>query len=178
MKEFRKVKSLKFLYEVSADGVVRNVKSKRVLTGQVAKNGYVRVGIENKCLGERRHCLVHRLVAEAWIPNPDDLPEVNHIDSDRRNNNVANLEWCTHSENMKHSYSKGINAEPLRRHSTETRKAVTNGVETFESISCAAKWMVVNGKAKTFRSAVHGISCCCNKKDGAVSAGGYHWDFV
>lgn len=51
MGEFRKIKSLKFLYEINEDGVLRNIKSKKIIKGYVEKNGYVRVRIENKCLG-------------------------------------------------------------------------------------------------------------------------------
>lgn len=57
-------------------------------------------GIRNKLVS------VHRLVAEAFLPNPQNLPHVNHIDRNRRNNGATNLEWVTHKDNMKH-YSKG-----------------------------------------------------------------------
>ena len=109
MSEYRKIKSLKFLYEVNEKGEVRNVKSKKPVSGYLEKNGYIRMKFENKCLGGVVRTSAHRLVAEAFIPNPDNLPEVNHIDSNRANNHVSNLEWVTHSGNMKHAYHKGIN---------------------------------------------------------------------
>ena len=76
--KFRKLKSLKFLYEINENGVLRNCKSKKIINGYQEKNGYIRVKIENKCLGIVR-TTVHRLVAEAFIPNTDNKEEVNHI---------------------------------------------------------------------------------------------------
>ena len=104
MSEFRKIKSLKFLYEINENGVLRNVKSKKTIHGYIEKTGYVRVKIENKCLGGVIRTTIHQLVAEAFIPNPECKPFVNHIDCNKTNNNVRNLEWVTHSENMKHAY--------------------------------------------------------------------------
>ena len=133
MKEFRKLKSLKFLYEVNEDGIVRNVKSKKVVDGYREKNGYIRVRFENKCLGKVVRTTVHRLVAEAFLPNPDNLEEVNHIDSNRANNHVSNLEWVSHSDNMKHAYIHDRMPHLERMHEM-SRKPVTNGIDTFDSI--------------------------------------------
>jgi len=68
--------------------------------------GYYKVIIRVK--SERCSCFVHRLVAQAFIPNPDNLPEVNHIDGDKGNNCVSNLEWVTKTENIRHAFKTDL----------------------------------------------------------------------
>ena len=68
-----------------------------------------KLGYKMVCLmfnGEKRQCKVHRLVAEAFIPNPENKPFINHIDFNPSNNNVENLEWCTQKENVHHSIER------------------------------------------------------------------------
>lgn len=81
-------------YEVSDDGRVRTISSGHIKAQKIDRYGYAVV-----CLSETRtkkkYATVHRLVAEAFIPNPDGLPQVNHKDENKLNNNVDNLEWCT-----------------------------------------------------------------------------------
>ena len=176
MGEFRKLKSLKFLYEINEAGVLRNVKSKKVVNGNKESNGYQRVRIENKCLGGVVRTSIHQLVAEAFLPNPNGMTEVNHIDTNKQNNHVSNLEWTDHSGNMKHAYAHGINTKPLRDHSAETRKRVTNGKQEFESISKAASWLVDSGKTKNVASGIAGISSVIRNK--RHTFGGYEWKCV
>lgn len=104
-------------YEISNTGKLRN--GAFILKGKVGANGYVEYSMS---IGnyKRKYELAHRLVAKAFIENPDNKAEVNHIDCNRLNNNVENLEWCTHSENIRHS--RGLNRYPkqIKKRTTET----------------------------------------------------------
>ena len=86
-------------YEINKLGQVRNIKTGKILSQSLSPNGYYQINITNKC---RR---THRLLAETFIKNPDNLETVNHIDGNKLNNNLSNLEWCTHGENIQHSYN-------------------------------------------------------------------------
>lgn len=92
------------LYEVSNFGRVKslgngnsNNSKERILKPDTDRNGYLKVLLYKD--GKRKKNLVHRLVAEVFIPNPDNLPCVNHKDENKTNNSVENLEWCTHEYN-------------------------------------------------------------------------------
>lgn len=98
-------------YEVSSIGGIRRIKPSGQPIIKVHKTeprGVIRVMIH------RRFLLVHRLVAIAFIENPNNKPEINHIDGNPSNNEVSNLEWVTASENLKHSYKIGIR-QPNRK---------------------------------------------------------------
>ena len=87
-------------YFVTKDGKVYSKKSGKLRELKPHGKGYKHVTLTN---GQRKYPDVHRLVAEAYIPNPDNLPQVNHIDENKLNNNVDNLEWVTVSQNNLHS---------------------------------------------------------------------------
>ena len=87
-------------YTISEDGQVwKNGKLKKQA---VTSNGYHTTWITEA----RTHKKIHRLVAETYIPNPDNLPQVNHIDRDKSNNHVSNLEWCDNQHNCEHALAK------------------------------------------------------------------------
>lgn len=89
---FGNVKSLGRYVRVSDKLGGRRKKKECLLKIEVCKNGYLRVSLNKDC--SRKHFLVHRLVAEAFIPNPQNMPQINHKDEDKTNNRVENLEWC------------------------------------------------------------------------------------
>ena len=101
MKEIWKpVKDYETRYEVSNFGNVRNAKSGKTLKGAKNKRGYIHVFLRKNGKGTTK--TVHRLVAEAFVPNPRGCSEVNHIDENKQNNKADNLEWVTHLENSRH----------------------------------------------------------------------------
>ena len=96
--EWRDIKDYEGLYQVNQFGQVRNAKTKKRLYGSPdPKHGYLRVDLRKD--GKRKTYRIHRLVAEAFIPNPDNYDTVDHIDFNRKNNNVINLRWLSRKEN-------------------------------------------------------------------------------
>lgn len=106
---------------VSTGGVITRYKgdSFYVYRHSTCRNGYKRV--QAVINGKRRTMGVHRLVAMAFIPNPGNKPDVNHIDGDKANNHVSNLEWSTKSENIKHGYSSGL-MENVRKSKSKPKR--------------------------------------------------------
>ena len=78
----------------------------KIITPYDNGHGYLAVKLWKN--GECKQHYIHRLVAETFIPNPNNYPEINHIDGDKRNNAVSNLEWCNRKMNVQHSYDTGL----------------------------------------------------------------------
>ena len=88
----KEIKNFEELYQVNELGQIWSIKNKKYLKQTLCKNGYLYVGLHKNKI--RKNMLVHRIVAEAFLPNPNNLPEVNHKDENPQNNSVNNLEWC------------------------------------------------------------------------------------
>jgi hypothetical protein len=96
-------------YLVNAKGQVYSKISNKILKASKCNTGYLSIGIHylGKCY---KSVKIHRLVAETFIPNPENKPQINHIDGNKQNNRIDNLEWCTNSENQIHACKLGLKA--------------------------------------------------------------------
>lgn len=149
-------------YAVSRNGEVFSLKSNKPL--RQVDNGH---GYKTVCLcigGKPKKYYVHRLVAIAYLPNPFQYPEINHLDENRGNNCADNLEWCT----AKYNKNYGRRAEKFSR----SRGHPVVCVETGE-VYCSC------GEAERETGIKRGsIHSCCTKYRNAQSAGGLHWAFL
>lgn len=107
MEIWKEIEGYEGLYEVSNYGSVKSLnynktRKEKILKPYLNTDGYLNIDINKK------QYKVHRLVAQAFIPNPQNLPQVNHKDEDKTNNHSTNLEWCTAEYNINYSHSKQI----------------------------------------------------------------------
>jgi len=133
------------LYEVSNTGLVKSLSKGRnkILKLTKSTDHYYRVTLCKNKANDLKRVLVHRLVAEAFVPNPENKPIVNHIDMDHYNNNSTNLEWVTQAENLAHSHNNGVST--CRKKGGKNKK-VRNKLtgEIYRSIRSAAKALNVS----------------------------------
>lgn len=153
-------------YEVSSEGRIRNKKTGRILKPAKNSSGYLQVVLCKN--GKKKSLFVHRLVADVWIPNPDNLPQVNHINENKEDNRVENLEWCTRQYNINHG-TRGERQSKTRKEKGSCCKKVYcyELDKTFDSISEAGR------KTGATRE---GILRCCQGKQ--KTTGGMHWKYV
>lgn len=106
---------------VDKSGMLRK---SRALSSVKRGKGYCCVGLIKN--GKQVHVSVHRLVAEAFIPNPKNLPQVNHKDGNKENNHVSNLEWCTNQENAIHAFANKLRIPTCHVGDRNTRAKLSN----------------------------------------------------
>lgn len=158
------------LYEVSNFGRVRSL-PRRTTSGRILKleikKGYQYAHLRN--LEKSAHLRVHRLVANAFIPNPDNKPQINHINGNKTDNSASNLEWCTCSENQRHKFEVlGYKIAISCRKKTKPVRCCETGIE-YESAILAAK------ETGAIAKCIHHVA---SHRDHHVTAGGYHWEYV
>lgn len=161
------------LYQISNLGDLRNIKFYRKIKPYKHK-GYLRVALckNNHCI----HFYVHRLVAQEFILNPENKPEVNHKDGNKLNNCVDNLEWITRKGNMEHARKTGLwrVTENMKKaliiyHKKPVSQYTMTGefVRSFDSAKSASNYTNINSGNITL--------CSKGKRN---SAGGYVWEYT
>jgi len=95
------------IYQISNLGNLKNIKTNKILKVNNKKEKYLNVSLYKN--GKQKTFYIHRLIALIFIPNPHKLPMINHIDGNKQNNDILNLEWCTNRENTSHYYSNKSN---------------------------------------------------------------------
>ena len=150
-------------YLISKQGQVYSTKTNKIKIAEINQNGYCRIELLNE--NGKKKFYIHRLVAEAYIPNPNNYNQVNHKDLNKHNNNIDNLEWCNESMNMKHNADnkpensrKIIQLDPLDE---------TKIIGTYNSIKEASEKTKINNT-----SIIH---CCSGKYN---KAGNYKWKYA
>ena len=157
--EWKDIPEFEGFYQVSNFGNVKNIKTNHILKGGDNGRGYRFIFL---CYNKKKRFYIHRLVATAFIDNPNNYPEVNHIDGDKNNNRVDNLEWCSSLMNSLHK------RYVLEKTNCKAVKCIeTNRV--FNSITEASKLYNLQ-RTK--------IGQVANKRKGRKTCGGFHWVYV
>ena len=153
------------IYQVSNTGRIKRIlKSKeRMLIGRLDKDGYKEVILSKK--QNKKYCKLHRLVAEAFVPNTNNKPQVNHKDRNKTNNSADNLEWVTGSENTIHSFVTG-------RKPHKGTRAVSQFTKDMKLIS---HWESIGDASRALNVSRNNICSCCRGHLG--TAGGYIWKY-
>jgi hypothetical protein len=164
-------------YEVSDRGRLRvtNKSGSKIRTGSLhpqMHTTYIKASLSNEGVNYTVH--MHRLVAAAFIPNPDNKPFVNHLDKDGTNNSVSNLEWSTHAENMQHSADNqdlNIRAQSIKK---KNKSTMTNSFESYMAhigkdiggrtiIGVQYKQLIIGGKPKFKWFGVYTCNNCADE---------------
>jgi hypothetical protein len=162
--EFRPVKGFEDYYLVSADGAVFSMIKNRFRKSVINEStGYATMVLSNPSNGFRQTKTLHRIVAEAWIPNPDNLECVNHINENKLDCHSTNLEWCS-----KH-YNNTYNGKTQRCCKKVAQINISDGrtLKVWDSARQVHKSGIANYK---------NVSAVCRGK--RKSAGGYKWRFI
>lgn len=178
METWRPIRGYEGLYEVSNTGKVRSVDRKtprkdnsvmvnkgRELKLNTTPKGYLRVTITKEC--KKKNFLVHRLVAEAFVLNLEELEQVNHLDGNKANNDFSNLEWTTNYQNHIHAEYEGLRPPELRSRPVQQLTLDGEVVGNYPSISACAKHMGIKDSRV-------GDVCHGRRK----SAHGYRFKFI
>lgn len=173
------IKGFEGLYGITEDGQVLNYKTQKFMKQRQDKDGYYRLSLTKD--GKQYTRFIHRLLAETFIPNPKNLPLLNHKDENKQNNSLDNLEWCscwynlTYSRNRELALEKGVDFMGFEKKTNQKKP----GSGISKPVRCVELNIIYDSGAAAARElgldASH-ISKVCRGK--ANTTGGYHFEFV
>ena len=169
MEEWKSIKDYEESYEISSHGRIRSLKrivhckngrklkiKESILEGTTDSCGYHRVNLCKK--GINQSVSVHRLVALSFIKNIEGKPEVNHIDGNKKNNRIDNLEWCTHIENSVHAFKTGLMDDRVGENNVASKLKEADVVEIKKLIKAGCTQKSIAGKYNVTSSTIGMIS--------------------
>lgn len=160
------IKGFEGKYAITEDGQVWSYYKKDFMKPFLQKKGYLYINLYQEY--ERKSFAIHRLVAQTYLENPNNLPEVNHKDENKLNNNVNNLEWCNRSYNIHYGTAISRSKEKQQQYHPNQKKVLC--IETGQIYHSAMEAKRCTGVDNT------SISMVCNGK--RQTAGGYHWKYI
>jgi hypothetical protein len=159
-------------YMICDEGQIKSLKPRffdRIMKARKDKDGY---GVINLCRdGIKKTEKLHRLVALAFIPNPENLPEVNHKDGNKMNNAVSNLEWCTGLQNKQHAKTNHL----IKRHKGILMKPRARILQLDLNGNIIKEYGKVIDAAKAVGTHNSNITMCLTGFKGRMTAGGFKW---
>lgn len=145
-------------------------KIERTISPYKNEKGYLKVGfVKDK---KRKIEKLHRVVAFHFLDNPENKPEINHKDGDKLNNHVSNLEWCTRSQNIKHSWENGLSIKRFGKDNHSSKS-----VDQFEiDGSFIRTWECMSDAGRA--NGISSSKICCVCKGTRITAGGFKWSYT
>lgn len=157
------IKGYNGFYKISTEGNVYSPNGK--IKEQLSNTGYLRVSLWKN--GKCKHFSIHRLMAEAFIPNPKHYRIVNHIDGVKTNNTLKNLEWCDASMNISHAYKTGL-----------IKPKTTRIIQYSMDMRKIKEWNSINEACKSLGLNHANIVTVCGGKTKRKQAGGFIWRYA
>ena len=149
---YKKIPGVSSHYLINENGDIVNTEKGIKLKPQLNNKGYYMINLQGTIY------LIHRLVALTYIPNPDNLPEVNHKDENPLNNNVSNLEWCTHKYNIRYTTAKKVYQYDTKGNLIKKYDCISDVNEDGFDAKCVSK--------------------CCINSEGRVTYKGFIWSNI
>lgn len=161
---WKDIKNFEGLYKISTYGRIYSLLTNMTLKPSITKNGYCLIGLrKNK---KYKYKTVHRLVAENFLDNPNKYPCVNHIDGNKVNNKLENLEYCSYSYNEKHAYKNGLK--------NPRNKPI---IQYDLSGNFIKEWASAYEAGRNLNLNIANINSCCNKRKQHSRVGRYIFRF-